>query len=52
MFVVDTDFGVGIIKRGTQQTVSIPLELNYQYLESNRKTLLNLISVQEFLTDF
>lgn len=52
MFVVDTDFGVGIIKRGTQQTVSIPLELNYEYLEPNRQTLLNLRSVQEFLREF
>ena len=52
MFVVDTDFGVGIIKKGIQQTISIPTELDYEYLESNRQTLLNLRSVQEFLREF
>lgn len=52
MFVVDTDFGVGIIKKGTQQIIPLPFELNYEYLESNRQTLLSLRSVQEFLREF
>lgn len=49
MFVIDTDFGVGIIKKGTQQVIKIPIELTYEHLELNRKTYLNLISVDEFL---
>lgn len=48
MFVIDLDFGVGIIKRGTQQTINIPSELTYEYLEANRKTCLNLKSSEEF----
>jgi len=52
MFVIDTDFGVGIIKRGTQQTISIPSELDYEYLDSNRQELLNLRSVKDFLREF
>jgi hypothetical protein len=52
MFVIDTDFGVGIIKRGIQQTISIPSELNYEYLDLNRQELLNLRSVKDFLREF
>jgi len=52
MFVIDTDFGVGIIKRGTQQIISIPSELDYEYLDSNRQKLLNLRSVEDFLREF
>jgi len=42
MYVIDADFGVGVIKRGSQQTISIPSELTYEYLELNREMLLNL----------
>jgi hypothetical protein len=49
MFVVDIDFGVGIIKKGNQELIKIPVELTYEYLESNRKTCLNLKSIEEFL---
>jgi hypothetical protein len=42
MHVIDTDFGVGVIKRGNQQTISIPTELTYEYLELHREMLLNL----------
>lgn len=49
MFVIDTDFGVGIIKKGFQKTISIPQDLEYEHLESNRSILLNLKSVDEFL---
>jgi hypothetical protein len=48
MFVIDTDFGVGVIKKGSQTTIKIPQELTYEYLESNRKTCLNLKSVGDF----
>jgi hypothetical protein len=49
MFVIDTDFGVGVIKKGSQTTIKIPQELTYEYLESNRKTCLNIKSIEEFM---
>ena len=49
MFVIDTDFGVGIIKRGKQELINIPSELTYEFLELNRQNVLNLKSVNEFL---
>ena len=50
MFVVDTDYGVGVIQRGKQETVNIDCELTYENFVANRKEWLNLISVEEFLT--
>jgi hypothetical protein len=48
--VLDSDFGCGIIKRG----INIPYphdggELTYDYYVKNKKELLNIISVEEFL---
>lgn len=51
MYVVNTDWGVGIIRRGSQCTFR-DIELNYKSLEDNRTELLNLISVDEFLEIF
>jgi hypothetical protein len=48
MYVIDTDFGVGIIKRGSQQTICIPTELTYEYLELHREILLNLKSISYY----
>lgn len=53
--VVDTDYGVGIIKKGTQKLYDSPMQLDtlldqdYSLLANNRKLLLNLISTDEFL---
>jgi len=44
MFVLDTDYGVGVIQRGYQEKVSLNgLKLTYSNLVSNRKEWLNLI---------
>jgi len=51
MDVVDTDNGVGIIQFGSQKTISLDTDafnLSYEYLESNRDYLLNLISIDDF----
>ena len=51
MEVLDTDHGVGIIKFGKQKLFELPkpaFELDFQFLEDNRKGLLNLISLKEF----
>lgn len=48
MYVIDTDYGCGVIRRGEQEL--IPLEqLSYELLENNRKYFLNLVSVKEFV---
>ena len=49
MYVVDMDWGCGVIKFGDQQRLLIDIDkLNYEFLEKNRKELLNLIKVEEF----
>ncbi len=52
MFVVDTDYGCGVITKGKQKIIKIDNELNYDYLDTNRKELLNLISIEEFNSKF
>lgn len=50
-FVIDTDFGVGVIKPKGQVEINYDKSMQeffYEYLEENRKELLNLITVQEF----
>ncbi len=50
MFVVNTDHGVGIIRK-KKFRVKIDedfMGLNYRYLRLNRKELLNLISIKQF----
>ena len=48
--VVDTDYGVGIVKLGEQKVLVLEKDtkITYDFLESNRKEILNLISVKEF----
>jgi len=52
MCVVDTDYGVGIIKRGKQKLVSFTGGLTYEKLSINREKWLNLISVESFLKKY
>tara|TARA_A200000159_G_C7262001_1_gene313509 strand:- start:70 stop:717 length:648 start_codon:yes stop_codon:yes gene_type:complete len=50
MKTVDTDFGVGVIQKGSQETLDLDLEnLTYEGLDRNRKEWLNLISVNNFI---
>lgn len=52
MYVVDVDWGCGVIQRGSQQTYEAPTDpkewLNYEYLDAHRDELLNIISFEEF----
>jgi len=51
MYVVDTDHGCGVIRMGNQKLIDLPkdaYDLDFEYLENNRKELLNLISVDDF----
>ena len=46
MFAVDLtpiDHGIGVIRKGHQQLITIPDDLTYNYLEKNRCHVLNLI---------
>jgi hypothetical protein len=48
MYVIDTDYGVGIVKRGSQLLYPKTEILDYKFLNENRVELLNIISVSEF----
>lgn len=52
MWVVDIDYGCGVIRRGSQATIDLPSlefgDLDYAYLTRERKAALNLVSVAEF----
>ena len=49
MFVVDTDYGCGVITRGSQTLINQESqELTFENFDNNRKEWLNLISVESF----
>jgi len=48
MFTIDTDYGCGIIRRGHQELIN-KWDIPYEEFEKNKKELLNLISVEEFV---
>lgn len=53
MCVVDIDLGCGVIRRGKQDCLSgppHPCEVSYSFLAQNRRKVLNLVSVDRFLT--
>jgi len=50
MFTVNIDHGCGVIKKGNQELLNLNgLSLDYENLDKNRKTWLNLVSYQEFI---
>lgn len=49
--VLDLDFGLAIIRRGTQKLFP-QCELNWRLMQTHRKELLNLIDVDEFLHQY
>ena len=51
MYVINVDFGCGIIRKGKQVTINIPEELTYKMLDENRKDFLNLVDINFFLQD-
>lgn len=48
MFVIDTDYGVGIIRKGKGIDFDLTFPLHYDNFKKHRKECLNLISVQAF----
>lgn len=49
MFVVDTDWGCGVIRQGTQTKLKLVEDPTFENLEINRKKWLNLVSVGDFI---
>jgi hypothetical protein len=52
MFVVDTDWGCGVILKGSQDKLKVTEELTFDNLVKNRKEWLNLISIDDFVDKF
>ncbi len=51
--VIDTDFGVGVIKNNGKSFMTLPLiNMDYQTFDSNKKEYLNLITWDEFKTTY
>lgn len=47
--VIDTDFGVGVIKNNRESFMTLPLiNMDYHIFDSNRKKYLNLLTWDEF----
>ena len=51
MRVIYTDYGCGIISEGYQDLIDVedPYNLNYEFFDLNRKKLLNLITIDDFV---
>ena len=50
MLTIDTDCGCGIIQRGSQERYPIVDNLQWEDLEGDRKKMLNLMSVEDWLS--
>lgn len=48
MFVIDTDWGVGVIKKGKQEKLKVAVPLTYDNFVIHQNEWLNLKSVDEF----
>lgn len=49
MFTVDTDWGVGIVLRGQQETLKASLDIKYSEFAVRRAEVLNLVSTDQFI---
>ena len=52
MYALNIDLGPGIIRKGNQELYTDKIESSWNYLDANRKQLLNEITVNEFKTIF
>lgn len=48
VYTINTDWGCGFIKKGTQTPVQLPKELDWKYYIENRAELLGMTSVAHF----
>ena len=49
---VDCDWGIGVIRRGFSSSPNLSGKLDFNFLNKNRKCLLNLVSVNEFIKGY
>jgi len=49
MYVVDTDWGCGVIRRGSQYLFPAPDEWTWDFFQRHRNDLMNVVTVEEFL---
>ena len=49
MYVIDADYGCGVIQRGKQELINLPEILTYEFFNENRERILNLTDVNSFL---
>lgn len=47
-FVIDSDFGVGILREGQQETLKINQPITYDDFERNKQEWMNIITVEQF----
>lgn len=50
VFVVDADYGCGIVRRRSSNTIEVPTLLTYTELSRDRNRLLGLVKSEDFLT--
>lgn len=51
-YVIDTDFGVGVIQNTHIESIFKPYHLHWNHLNEDRKRILNLITWDEFKTTY
>ncbi|GAA4309962.1 class I SAM-dependent methyltransferase [Compostibacter hankyongensis] len=55
MFVINTDYGIGVIKKGFQK-LYVPrismAKMDYSFFYSNKKDLMNILTISEFIELF
>lgn len=50
MYVIDTDWGCGVVRRGSQTTYQRPEEgWTWEHFQQHRDELMNVVTVEEFL---
>jgi hypothetical protein len=54
MFTIDTDCGLGIIKKGSQETFNVKNDqiIEWDFFEKNRNDLMNVKTIDEFIKSF
>lgn len=51
MFVIGSDCGLGVVKEGTQDTIDIPEDMDWNWFAKNYEKALNVISLNDFINN-
>lgn len=52
MYVLNCEFGLGLIMKGSQRNIKLNIDFNYSQFAENKEYYLNIISIYEFLSLF